>query len=341
MNKVILFDLEQNKPAASLLRELLQHYSTLYLFNCQKQFEYALVDLTELAGWIQAGRIVVLETAEADFKEFEYALVVGQCLALLEADVHVDVISAMPESELLVQLLGASAVSCSLIKIEASAKQKSRTVIYRLPSREAFEKKPQLQLVKKYCDLLGKMPGKPATIQGLKHSIISRLNIFSETAQQLVGLLINLKIVRSQDGHVSYRKRILAHWLNLKLEEYMRAEVHTMPLPSQPSVETFDIHTTEISTSSSASLEAALKQQRHTEDLYSEFARIDPLQWQIIRHLDQAGHKKPDNIYALRDLLKSIFPEANVQLLLKEMLEKGYIYWDGYKMHYSPEILLH
>lgn len=59
---------------------------------------------------------MVLEIAEADFKEFEYALVVGQCLALLEADVHVDVISAMPESELLVQLLGASAVSCSLIK---------------------------------------------------------------------------------------------------------------------------------------------------------------------------------------------------------------------------------
>lgn len=55
MNKVILFDLEQNKPAASLLRELLQHYSTLYLFNCQKQFEYALVDLTELAGFRQAG----------------------------------------------------------------------------------------------------------------------------------------------------------------------------------------------------------------------------------------------------------------------------------------------
>ena len=37
-----------------------------------------------------------------------------------------------------------------------------------LPSIEAIKAKPALQLVKKYCDALGKMSGKPTTLETLK-----------------------------------------------------------------------------------------------------------------------------------------------------------------------------
>jgi hypothetical protein len=46
--KVVLLDLENNVPTAKLLREIVEHYPTLYLFHCQGQFEYALQDMTAL-----------------------------------------------------------------------------------------------------------------------------------------------------------------------------------------------------------------------------------------------------------------------------------------------------
>ena len=92
--KVVLLDLENNVPTAKLLREIVEHYPTLYLFHCQGQFEYALQDLTELAAWISSGQVVILDTPKAEQKEFEYAVVVerlvGQSgwmqLSLLELD---------------------------------------------------------------------------------------------------------------------------------------------------------------------------------------------------------------------------------------------------------------
>ena len=66
--KVVLLDLENNVPTAKLLREIVEHYPTLYLFHCQGQFEYALQDLTELAAWISSGQVVILDTPKAEQK---------------------------------------------------------------------------------------------------------------------------------------------------------------------------------------------------------------------------------------------------------------------------------
>ena len=52
-SKVVLLDLENNLPTATLLREIIEHHPSVYLFNCAGKFEYNLQDLTELAGSVQ------------------------------------------------------------------------------------------------------------------------------------------------------------------------------------------------------------------------------------------------------------------------------------------------
>ena len=103
--KVVLLDLENNFPTAKLLREIVTHYSSLYLFNCAGTFEFSLEDLTELAGWIASGQIIILDTPESPQKEYEYAVIVGQLMALLEPETEVELISAMDRSEMLQQML--------------------------------------------------------------------------------------------------------------------------------------------------------------------------------------------------------------------------------------------
>ncbi len=107
-NKVVLLDLENNMPTAQLLRDIIQHYAVIYLFNCTGKFEYSLEDLTEFSSWVRSGQVVILETAEVDQKEFEYAVVVGQLIALLEPDTCIEVISAMPSSEMLLEMMQSS-----------------------------------------------------------------------------------------------------------------------------------------------------------------------------------------------------------------------------------------
>ena len=70
------------------------------------------------------------------------------------------------------------------------------------------------------------------------------------------------------------------------------------------------------------------------------FEKIDPVQMEVIRKLNQMKSGKPKDIYALRDLLEQLFPKSDVRLLLKEMIDKGYIYWNGHDVIYSHEMFL-
>src|SRR5690606_26709364 len=209
--KVVLLDLENNFPTAQLLRNIVEHYPSLYLFNCAGKFEFALEELTELASWISSGQIIILDVPEAEHKEYEYAVIVGQLMALLEADTHVELISAMDNSEMLMQMLQASDIDCSLIQVlpeNASTETQDKPKI-QLPSIEAIKAKPALQLVKKYCDALGKMSGKPTTLETLKNSVTNILQVLPGKAQHVVGMLINLKIVKRYDEQISFRKKVL------------------------------------------------------------------------------------------------------------------------------------
>lgn len=334
MNKVILFDLEQNMPTATVLRELLQHYHTVYLFNCQGKFEYALEDLTEFASWLNSGQVIVLDVPQVEHQEYAYAVVVGQLLALLEAETQIEVISAMSSIEVLLQLMQGAGLFASLIQLESQTESASSASSYRLPSAQAFQRKPALQLVKKYCDALGEMAGKPGTIEGLKNSISNILHVLPEQAQQLLGMLIKLKIVKRYDQQVSYRKKILKQWLQLKLDHLLQEKVVDVQEKNAKSPAESS------SVKSFPSVQALLQAQQSARQEQPDAVQIDALQWEMVRALSQLKTEKPKDIFELRDLLEKLYPEADVKLLLKELLEKGYIYWNGHEVLYSYELSL-
>ena len=318
-SKVVLLDLENNLPTATLLREIIEHHPSVYLFNCAGKFEYNLQDLTEFAGWISTGQLMILDSPRAEFKEFEYAVVVGQLMALLDPETHVEVISEADSIQILIEMLQASEIACHLIHIQPEAK--SGKIKHRLPSPMAIRSKPELLLVKKYCDALAKMSGKPTNLEALKNSIANILQLEADKVQHVVGMLMSLKIVKRVDEQISFRKKVLKQWiqfdLNAAVEPVQEATV-TSTIVAQTEAE--DVHP------------------QHA--LFKNLSQIDPVQWEIAKKLRELKGEKPKDIYELRDLLERLFPKSDIRLLLKELIEKGYIYWNGHEVLYSHEMFL-
>ncbi|MDH1070547.1 hypothetical protein N5B96_13900 [Acinetobacter johnsonii] len=325
--KVVLLDLENNVPTAKLLREIVEHYPTLYLFHCQGQFEYALQDLTELAAWISSGQVVILDTPKAEQKEFEYAVVVGQLMALLEPETQVEIISAVNTAEILLDLMQSSDIQSNLILIQSEALPSQR----HLPSLDSIKNQPYLKMVKKYCDALGKMSGKPNTLDGLKNSISNILQLVPEKTQRVVGMLINLKIIKRYDEQIRFRKKVLKQWLALNLDEQ---DPISQPQSMQQALQQLQ------KDSVVDVLEPTVDTQSAQQELFKNFAQIDPVQLEVARKLRELKTNKPKDIYALRDLLEQMFPKSDVRMLLKELLDKGYIYWNGHEVLYSHEMFL-
>ena len=330
--KVVLLDLENNFPTAKLMREIVAHYSTLYLFSCAGKFEFYLEDLTELAGWVSSGQVVVLDTPESPQKEYEYAVIVGQLMALLEPETEVKLISAMDSCEMLQQMLQTSDITCHLIQIQPDETNiPTDQPKNHLPSLDAIKNKPALQLVKKYCDALGKMSGKPNTVETLKNSVANILQVMPVKAQHVVGMLINLKIVKRYDEQISFRKKVLKQWLQLNLDEQSPVENPKLDqVISQLKAEEAPVE--------SEILKSPI--QSAQQDLFKNFGRIDPVQLEVARKLRELQGDKPKDIYELRDLLEQLFPKSDIRLLLKELIEKGYIYWNGHEILYSHEMFL-
>jgi len=342
-NKVVLFDLEDNMPTATMLRNIIEHYPTLYLFNCAGKFECSLEDLTEFSSWIASGQMVILDTPSAAQKEFEYAVVVGQLMALLEPDVHIEVISARPTSDILLDIMCDSALDCRLIQIEPDVNTTASKQI--VPHIETIQQKPYLQMVKKYCDALGKMTGKPNTIEKLKNSVANILQVVPEKAQHLVGMLINLKIVKCFDDQVAYRKKVLKQWVSLDLDQSSSLDVSEQEYKQPPRMKLEKIdQILEKLRLNSQQVVTEIDQQDSVEAvqkvLFKNFEKIDPVQVEVIHKLNGLKSKKPKDIYELRDLLERMFPQTDIRLLLKELIEKGYIYWNGHEVIYSHEMYL-
>ena len=325
--KVVLLDLENNVPTAKLLREIVEHYPTLYLFHCQGQFEYALQDLTELAAWISSGQVVILDTPKAEQKEFEYAVVVGQLMALLEPETQVEIISAVNTTEILLDLMQSSHIQSNLILIQSEVLPSQR----HLPSLDSIKNQPYLKMVKKYCDALGEMSGKPNTLDGLKNSISNILQLVPEKTQRVVGMLINLKIIKRYDEQIRFRKKVLKQWLALNLDEQ---DPISQPQSMQEALQQLQ------KDSVVDKLEPTTDKQSPQQELFKNFAQIDPVQLEVARKLRELKTNKPKDIYALRDLLEQMFPKSDVRMLLKELLDKGYIYWNGHEVLYSHEMFL-
>ena len=177
------------------------------------------------------------------------------------------------------------------------------------------------------------MKGKPNTLEKLKNSLANILQVENDQLQHLTGLLINLKIVKRFDQQISFRKKVIKQWMQLDLEQKTSVEkaqnisaafADLSPESSQQEVEEVQAKT----------LHQAQK------ELFKNFSKIDPVQVIVAQKLRELKSDKPKDIYALRDLLEQLFPKSDVRLLLKELIEKGYIYWNGSEVLYSHELLL-
>ncbi|ALH95101.1 hypothetical protein [Acinetobacter equi] len=326
-SKVVLFDLENNPPKAQLFREVLEHYSTIYLFNCAGTFDYALEDLTEMASWITSGQIIILETPKISHKEFEYAMVVGQLLALLDSSTHIEIISASASAEMLLLMLQESDISSHLIQVESTTSGKVAAK-FKIPGIEKIIQSTDLQRVKLYCDALSKMSGKPNTIEKLKNSVANVLQLKDSDVQNIVGMLINLKIVKKYDAQIEFRKKVLKQWQQLDLNQ-TTPDIHneTLSIHHRLNIQMQNLDENDVI-------------EEHVTVVDKNFAQIDPIQIEVAKKLRSLKSEKPKDIYALRDLLEKMFPESDVRLLLKELLEKGYIYWNGHEILYSHEMFL-
>ena len=284
-------------------------------------------DLTELAAWISSGQVVILDTPKAEQKEFEYAVVVGQLMALLEPETQVEIISAVNTAEILLDLMQSSDIQSNLILIQSETLPSQR----HLPSLDSIKNQPYLKMVKKYCDALGKMSGKPNTLDGLKNSISNILQLVPEKTQRVVGMLINLKIIKRYNEQIRFRKKVLKQWLALNLDEQ---DPITQPQSMQQALQQLQ------KDSVVDKLEPTVDTQSAQQELFKNFAQIDPVQLEVARKLRELKTNKPKDIYALRDLLEQMFPKSDVRMLLKELLDKGYIYWNGHEVLYSHEMFL-
>lgn len=326
--QAVLLDLQNNMPTAQLLRNIIEHYPVLYLFNCQGNFEYSLQDLTEFSSWISSGQVVILDTATSPQKEFEYAVIVGQLMALLEADTHVEIISAQGSSEMLLNMMQETGIQANLIQVQP-AESVAELSKYKMPSIEKIKTAPYLQMVKQYCDAIAKTTAKPQTLDSLKNSVANILHVLPEKAQHLVGMLINLKIVKRYDEQINFRKKVLKKWSQLRLDE------DAVPVSKNMQDAFSQLNLPQVVEEKATPITPNVPQ-----DLYANFNKIDLLQLQVMKKLHELKEKKPKDIYALRDLLEQLFPKSDIRLLLKELIDKGYIYWNGHEVLYSHEMFL-
>lgn len=68
---------------------------------------------------------------------------------------------------------------------------------------------------------------------------------------------------------------------------------------------------------------------------------LDELQWQVLQKLDELQHDRPKDIFSLRDRLQGWFPKADIQMLMKSLLDKGYIQLDDDQLHYTAQMVIH
>lgn len=338
MKNVVLIDLEKNPLQAKTLRAYIEHDQLVYLFNLTGQFDYALEDMTELAGWVTSGMVMMLDVPPISKKELAYAMLAGQLLALTEEHIEIELISTMREIHLLIEILQNSGRK---VVLQTAYKNNDKTE-YQLPTLASFQAQPMLLQVKKYCDALANTKGLSATLEGLHNSIGNILQVSDEQVSQMVAILIHLKIIRRDTSQLSFRKKILKQWISLDLNQH---ENRKAKLPTQmtesvikeknsalamPQVVVGDVDTI---------MQFLQQQQPVVEGPFPP--ELDELQWQVLQKLDELQHDRPKDIFSLRDQLQDWFPKADIQMLMKSLLDKGYIQLDDDQLHYTAQMVIH
>ena len=334
MKSIILIDLEKNPIQANSLRLYIENEQLIYLFHPDNKLECALDELTELSSWINSGQVIILDIPKIKDRANAYALIAGQLLALIESDAKIEIISKNTAVQQLLEILQASGK-----EIEQVLPQLDQKELYHLPSMQSFNEQPMLREIKKYCDAVGKtMKGIPLTVDGLKNSIANILQLSPAQVPQIMAMLINLKIIKRDQSQIKFRKKILKQWVNLELikQETAVQPTQVQSVTQQPSIAGLP----HVVVGDVDSIMQFLKEQHVPSD--GPFPpSLDELQWQALQKLDELKLGRPKDIFSLRDMLQDWFPQANIQNLLKALMDKGYIQLNGDQLHYSHQMFIH
>ncbi|MCU4414392.1 hypothetical protein KTH71_10150 [Acinetobacter sp. WU_MDCI_Axc73] len=337
MKNVVVIDLEKNPLQAKTLRAYIENDQLVYLFNLMGHFDYSLEDMTEFSGWVSSGFIMILDAPVTSRKEFGYAMIAGQLLALTEENIEIDLISNHKEILTFIEILQNSGRKVHLHRADKSKKSE-----YSLPTSTSFQTQPILMQVKKYCDALASTKGLPTTLEGLQNSISNILKCTNEQTSQMVAMLINLKIIRQDTSKVSFRKKILKQWSSFDLNQNKKHEKKALE-ESHPTTlkgKTQTVAMPQVVVGDVDSIMQFLQQQQAvTEGPFPP--ELDELQWQVLQKLDELQHDRPKDIFSLRDQLHRWFPKADIQMLMKSLLDKGYIQLEDDQLHYTAQMVIH
>ncbi|WP_343596828.1 hypothetical protein [Acinetobacter sp.] len=339
---VVLIDLAYIPLSTAQFKQLFEQHSTVYIFHRQNDCKLALSDLTAVAEWIQQGRLQVLSLPVLEHAQQENTVLAGQLLAQLSPQQELLIVADEDTFLDIQQVLLACQIDCQRTELAkvATTSQRPELKAYKMPSPEAFLQNPQLLLIKRYCHALDKMEGKPTHLDALKNSLVNTLQIPLEATPALVGMLSNLKIIKCLDDQVSYRKKILKHWVNLQLElEPPVAMIQQMLQSVLPTFGEGDAAPQVVLTDLNGLMKVL--QQKGTVINAVQPEVLEPICLKITQHLAELKQERPKNLFELRDMLVELFPEADVQILLKSLLDQGYIHWDGVRLIFSHELSLH
>lgn len=302
-NSVALVDLQDYSPSLQQLTTWLEQHDTLYLFHAFNQNPFDLQALTDLSIWISSGQVVILDLPQDTPLEYQYAMLAGQLLAIIEPTQQVLLLSANPSAQQLWQLLQASACNCQWQALEPTG---ATTVAAEHPQQTHWGQR-----------------------------VLQALNVL-------------LQPVQSHRLYVDYVPLALQQRLRqaglqqFSIKAVAAEAVHQTGTEQVAAVEVTTAHSPQVLDEKIAGI---IEEAIGTADLNHgesslHFHASDQIHFELLRQLQQKQAVMPKDIYLLKDLLTEIFPDADASLIIKALIKRGYIYWNGHEVTYSHEMYL-
>lgn len=300
-NSVALVDLQDYSPSLPQLSTLLEQHDTLYLFHADNQCPFALHELTELSTWINSGQVVILDLPLETQLEYQYAMLVGQLIAILEPSQPIVLLSAVSSAAQLLHLLQESAFNCQWQALKPNG---SATAVTDHPDAVSWG-----QRVWQALDIL---------LQPVQNH-----RLFTDYVP------------------VVWRQRLQQVRNLPEIQPLMRVELNadvlsTSEMMQTPSPQVLDQKIEAILEHTGLGTDTALNQAESS----LHFHASDQVHFELLRQLQQKQVTMPKDIYLLKDLLTEIFPDADANLIIQALIKRGYIYWNGHEVTYSYEMYL-
>lgn len=316
-NTVALVDLQGYALELSQLTAMLAKYDTVYLFHCKNQCSFSLTTLNELATLINSGQVIILDLPQNCRQEYQYAVLVGQMLVLLDLELSVTLYSAQLQATQLLQLFQQATIKCTLQQLHANA----HTVVPTAAEWGGVD----LTWTQRACVAL-ELLLQPIQNHRLfiDYAPLALRKGFAKLSN--TGNTLNLQQVESRDDVP-----------NLNIHEAVADQVQT---PAQQLRQGIEALIDQGGKKPSTLLHE--KEDSLLEDDLSNlhFHPSDQIHFELLLQLREKQVVMPKDIYSLKDLLTEVFPEADASLIIKALIKRGYIHWNGHEVTYSYEMYL-